>query len=442
MTHPLSLSHWGAFRAVVAGDRVVEALPFERDPAPSAMIHAFVEMVHGPLRIRAPAMRSSVRRHGPGAARDRRGSDLFVEVSWDEALAFVAAEHARVRAERGPGAIMGGSYGWSSAGRFHHARTQLRRFLFTGGGAVDQVGNYSWGAAQTFLPWVIGTHDPVAGKATHWPSIIRHTRLFLAFGGLSARNAQVWSGGGGEHRFDGWIAAARDAGVRFVVVSPSRADLPPGAPADWIAIRPGTDAALMLALGHELIRAGRADRSFLARHTVGFDRLEAHILGRDDGRPKSPVWAEAVTGVPAAVTRALAEDMARAPTLVSTAWSLQRGRFGEQSYWLTIALAAILGGIGRPGEGFAFGHGSGVGTGNPRVAVPAPAFGSGPNPAGLSIRSRASPTRWSGRARAIASTGRTTSIPTSGWCIGPAATRSTIIRTSDGSTGRGVGPRP
>src|SRR5690606_23369921 len=103
--------------------------PFEHDPAPSPMLEAMPAMVYSPLRIRRPAVRKSWLERRD---RTRRGSDTFVEVGWDRALELVAGELQRVRAERGAEGIFGGSYGWSSAGRFHHARTQVRRFLFAG----------------------------------------------------------------------------------------------------------------------------------------------------------------------------------------------------------------------------------------------------------------------------------------------------------------------
>src|SRR5580658_5046254 len=145
-----SLSHWGAFNAVVEDGRVVGCEPFAHDPAPSPMLNAIPAMVHSPLRIARPAIREGWREGRP-----RTGADTFRDVSWDEAIDSVADELTRVRREFGAKAIFGGSYGWSSAGRVHHARTQLRRFLLLGGGCVDQVGNYSFGAAQFFLPHVI-----------------------------------------------------------------------------------------------------------------------------------------------------------------------------------------------------------------------------------------------------------------------------------------------
>lgn len=77
--------------------------------------------------------------------RTLRGQEDFVEVDWDVALDLVAEENRRVRDQYGPAGLFTGSYGWSSAGRLHHARSLVRRFYFSGGGGVDQLGNYSWG---------------------------------------------------------------------------------------------------------------------------------------------------------------------------------------------------------------------------------------------------------------------------------------------------------
>src|SRR5262245_8286257 len=121
------------------------------------MLEAIPAMVHSPLRIARPAIRDGWRE-----GKKRTGTDSFHEVSWDEALATVAGELARVRETFGNTAIFGGSYGWSSAGHVNNARSLLRRFLFLGGGCVDQVANYSFGAAQYLLPRVIGTFQPMA----------------------------------------------------------------------------------------------------------------------------------------------------------------------------------------------------------------------------------------------------------------------------------------
>jgi len=371
-----SLAHWGAFNALVDDGRVVGCEPFARDPAPSPMLQAIPAMVHSPLRIARPAVREGWREGRP-----RSGADRFREVSWDEALALVAQELARVRQEHGPESIFGGSYGWSSAGRVHHARTLTRRFLFLGGGCVDQLGNYSWGAAQFFLPHVIGTFGPVNGEVTDWPSVIKHTRVIVAFGGLALKNGQVTSGGAGAHVMEQWLRRAKEAGIAFVVVSPNRADAPDLLDAQWVPIRPNTDAAMMLAMAHTLLAEERHDAKFLERYCVGFDPFARYLKGTDDGQPKSPEWAEAICGVGAATIRDLARRMAATRSLITCAWSLQRAHHGEQPYWAAITLAAMLGGIGLPGGGFAFGHGSTNGIGAPRADVPGPELAPPLNPA-------------------------------------------------------------
>jgi biotin/methionine sulfoxide reductase len=375
-----SLAHWGAFTALVENGRVVGCEPFARDPAPSAMIAAIPAMVHSPLRIARPAVRRGWR-HG----RERTGSDEFQEVSWDEALDLVASELARVRGRFGAEAIFGGSYGWSSAGRLHHARTLVRRFLFLGGGCVDQVGNYSWGAAQFLLPHVIGTYQPVTGRVTDWPSIVQHTQVVLAFGGLALKNAQITSGGTGAHVLETWLRRAKEAGVQFVVVSPLQSDVPEFLDAQWVPIRPNTDTALMLAMAHALVIDQRYDHEFLALHCVGFESFRRYLLGEEDGVAKTAEWAATICGVPPETIRHLADRAASVRSFITCSWSLQRAHRGEQPYWTAIALAAMLGGIGLPGGGFGFGHGSLNGVGVPRISIPGPEVSAPPNPARRAI---------------------------------------------------------
>jgi len=380
-----SLVHWGAFTAVVEDGRVLRCEPFALDPAPSPMLAAIPAMVHSSLRVGRPAVREGWLRDREGSDRTKRGEEPFVEVGWDVALRLVTHELARVRDRHGATGIFGGSYGWGSAGRLHHAQTLVRRFLYAGGGCVDQYGNYSWGAALTLLPHVIGTYQPVAGRVTDWTSIVRHTKLVVAFGGLALKNGQISSGGAGEHSMEKWLRAAKDAGVEFVVISPTRSDAPEFLGAEWWPIRPNTDTALMLAAAHVLLAEKRHDEAFLARYCVGFERLRDYVLGGPDGQPKTPEWAAPICGIPAERIRALALRLAGARSLITLAWSIQRAHRGEQPYWMAIALAAMLGQIGLPGGGFAFGHGSMNGVGNPRADVAAPEMPKKLNPAARSI---------------------------------------------------------
>ncbi len=71
---------------------------------------------------------------------------------------------------------------------------------------------------------------------------------------------------------------------------------------------------------------------------------------------KTPAWAAAITGLDAQRIADLAREMARHRTMVNISWSIQRARQGEQAYWATVALTALLGQLGTPGGGLGFGY--------------------------------------------------------------------------------------
>ena len=376
-------SHWGFFDAVVEDGRVTSVRPFGPDPVPGSLIHATPDIVHAECRIDRPYVR---RGWLEGKRRGHlRGGDPFVPVSWDRVTRLLADEVRRTRAEHGDAAIYGGSYGWSSAGRLHHARTQLHRFLGMGGGFTSSTTAYSYATGQTLLPHILGTTEVLLGRVTDWAAIRRNAKLMLCFGGLAAKNGIVNSGGMGRHDYLPLMRDAAKAGVRLVNISPFRGDTEADLQAEWVPIRPGTDAAMMLAMAHALVEAGREDRAFLATHCVGWDKLRAYVMGESDGVAKTPEWAAAITHVPAETIRRLALECADKPTMLTAAWSLQRADYGEQPYWMLAALAGMLGTIGKPGLGVAYGYGSTNGVGAPRRPVPAVGGPSVRNPGGLHI---------------------------------------------------------
>lgn len=367
----LNSSHWGVFAPVVVDGRLAEVRPFERDPDPSAIIHSIPDAVHHRSRVTQPAVREGWLRHGPGRCSEGRGVDRFVPVSWDRALTLVGDELARVIATRGNEAIFGGSYGWSSAGRFHHAKSQLQRFLVAIGGFTSQRDTYSNAAGTVLVRRVLGDPGAIAG-GTSWERIAAHAGLVVAFGGVPLRNTQVTPGGIGEHTTRQWLAQIRAAGVKFVNLSPIRDDAVEFLGAEWIAPRPNTDTATMLALAHTLVVEGRHDEQFLARYCVGFERFRDYLMGRVDGVVKDAKWAAALSEIPEPTIREMARRMARARTFIIVNWSLQRSDHGEQPFWAAIALAAILGQVGLPGGGFGFGYGSMEGLADLRPNAPTP----------------------------------------------------------------------
>lgn len=380
-----SLCHWGAFDAVVEDGRLVATHPWPGSGADPEMIGAWPEMVYGRERIRQPHIRRSFLEYGADAGGEGRGDEEMVPVDWETALDLVAGELGRIYRQGSPASIFGGSYGWSSAGRFHHARTQLRRFLSAAGGFTDQVGNYSWGAAAALLPHVVGDYSSVSHAATDWQVIASDSDALIAFGGLNPKNWHVTPGGAGAHRMHDLVEAAASQGVRFVIISPNSDDVPPGIDALVIQPRPNTDTAIMLALAHQALVEDRADRDFLDRYTEGADQFIAYLQGEADDQPKTLDWAAEISGVPVDSLCELWEIVRQGRVMLTASWSLQRARFGEQPFWALIALAAMLGQIGLPGGGFSFGYGSmnGIGMAARRGYVPAmPGL---PNPANASV---------------------------------------------------------
>ncbi|WP_424970694.1 molybdopterin-dependent oxidoreductase [Dinoroseobacter sp. S76] len=365
----VTASHWGPGLAVTEGARLVRVDPHPDDPAPSPINDNIASSLNGRARVLRPAVRAgwldavAAGRDGD-AGSGLRGRDAFVELSWDEMLDLLAAEITRMRTTHGNEAIFAGTYGWSSAGRVHHAQSQLKRFLNTQGGFVRSKGNYSYNAALVLMPHIVGSYRDHVVQATRWPVIAKHTKRVVMFGGMAMRNTQVSDGGVARHRMAENLRACTEAGVTFVNFSPLRDDVAESLGAEWLPPKPGTDTAVMMGLAHTLLVEGLHDAAFLARYTTGFDRVEAYLTGQSDGVVKDADWAAGVSGVPADRIRSLAREMASGRAMISCAAGLQRADYGEQPLWMTVTLAAMLGQIGLPGGGYTIGYGVNANIGN------------------------------------------------------------------------------
>jgi biotin/methionine sulfoxide reductase len=373
-------SHWGLYEVQDPNSASTRITPYRGDPDPSAiglyLNHPEVEA----LRVRKPAVRRGWLAARKGEPAQPRGGDEYVEIEWDEALDLVAGELQRVRATHGNEAIYGGSYGWASAGRFHHAQSQVHRFLNGLGGYVRHVDSYSLGAARALMPYLVASMDELVASHTDWDTLAAHTQIFLSFGGVPAKNAQIAVGGTAEHRVRSGLAKMRQAGVRFINVSPVRDDIDTGGEVEWWPIRPNTDTALLLALAYTLRVRGLHDRAFLQTHCVGFEVFERYVMGDTDGQPKTPAWAAAITGLPADDIEQLALDLSANRAMLNMAWALQRAHHGEQPFWALVTVAAMLGQIGLPGGGFAVCYGAANLMGSPHRRMFGPTFDQGRNP--------------------------------------------------------------
>ena len=370
-------SHWGAF-SVLRGAEGVTIVPHPRDPDPASLLGNLPAALTHKARIATPMVRRGWLERGPGPDR-QRGREDFVAISWPEALDLASAELRRVYARHGGQGVFGGSYGWSSAGRFHHAQSQVHRFLNGLGGYVKSVNTYSSAAAAVILPHIIGSQESAGRENVSWHELATETEVVLAFGGLPLKNTSVSSGGTSQHIAKGHLLAARQRGTKFHLFSPLRDDLPNNVEAEWHPIRPGTDVALMLGIAHTLMSEDLHDRAFLERFCVGYAPFEAYLTGQTDGQPKHAAWAAAICEIPAETIRGIARAVAGKRTLITCAQSLQRSEHGEQPVWMGVVLAAMLGQIGLPGGGFVYAMGSIANVGKPALAVPLPTLPQGQN---------------------------------------------------------------
>ena len=361
--HPLTATHWGVYRAEVEGGRVKALHPFEEDTDPSEIGAGILDALDAPSRITAPMVRESWLNEGPGARTDLRGKDRFVEVTWDKVETLLAAELTRIRQEHGNASIFAGSYGWASAGRFHHAQSQMKRFLNCIGGFTSGRFTYSFAAAEAMIPHVLGSYRAFLNTTTSYRSLAEECELIVAFGGIPVKNGQIESGGLGVHIQREGLRSLQKAGVDFVNISPLRCDMEVELGAEWLPARPNSDVAMMLGLAHTLCVEGLHDTGFLERYCEGFDLFQAYLLGVSDGEPKDAEWAAKRCDIPAGTLRDLARRMARKRTMISVAWALTRQDHGEQPFWMGITLAAMLGQIGLPGGGVGFGYSAANGIG-------------------------------------------------------------------------------
>ncbi len=268
-----------------------------------------------------------------------RGSGAFRPADWDEALAITARKLGEIRAEHGPHAVMSFS-GFAVTGALHGTHVLLTRFMNLFGGSTRLTGNYSNAAMLFTLPYLLGSDWIHSG---HDAATMRRSRMIVLWG---ANVLETRMGAEMDRRL---IDAARQ-GARIVVVGPRRSFTAERTGAWWIPCRPGTDAALMLAVLNVLSTEDLLDRPFVDSHCVGFDRLERYVRGQEGGPACTPGWAAEICGAPAEEIVAFARAYAAAkPAMLIPGYSIQRVFAGEEPYRLTVALQAATGNFGAAG---------------------------------------------------------------------------------------------
>lgn len=186
----ISGSHWGAIRAKVINGRVEEIQPFEYDQYPTEMIKGIKGLIYSEARIRYPMVRLDWLKNREKSDKTHRGDNRFVRVTWDEALDLFYQELERIQQNYGPWALHTGNVGWRSTGQFHSCGNHMIRAIGMHGRSVSTAGDYSTGAGQTIMPYVLGSTE-VYSQGTSWEIILKESENIIFWASDPVKNLQV-----------------------------------------------------------------------------------------------------------------------------------------------------------------------------------------------------------------------------------------------------------
>ncbi len=304
---------------------------------------AYRAWVNHPDRINYPMKR---------AEGSKRGEGKYEQITWDEAIEIIARNYQEVIDNYGPEAVYmnycTGNYGVT-------ARPWFRLLNSLGNGYLAFYGNYSLAQLMWITPYIFGA-SVGAGSSL---SAARDSDLVLMFGTSPVETRQ-----GGAVSHHDYVAMREMTKGKIYVIDPRFNDSLAGRSDEWLPINPGTDAALVAAIAHELIANNQVDKEFLDTYCVGFDETtlpasaqgqnksyQDYIMGTGyDKVEKTPEWAAPITGIAADKIRALAGEIAAAKALfVDQGWGPQRRSNGEMTGWSICMLPILTGNIGLPG---------------------------------------------------------------------------------------------
>ena len=347
----VSAAHWGPLGIVVQDGKVVKSGPAIEPAVTNELQNVVAEQVHTDARIKYPMVRKSYLENPGKSDTTLRGRDEWVRVSWDKAFELVHNEQKRVRDAYGVTAVFAGSYGWKSSGSLHSCRTLLHRYMNLTGGFVGTKGDYSTGAAQVIMPHVLGTIE-VYEQQTSWDVVLESSDIVVLWSANPMTTLRIaWTST--DQQGVEYFKKLKESGKRIICIDPVKSESCEYLGAEWIPINTATDVPLMLGIAHTLITEGKHDAEFLKKYTVGYDKFEPYILGKaEDGIVKDAAWASQISGVPADLIKKLALDFASHRTMLMGGWGMQRQQHGEQTHWMLVTLASMLGQIGLPGGGF------------------------------------------------------------------------------------------
>jgi len=308
---------------------------------------SYKKRVYSPNRILYPLRRVDFDPDGDRHI-ESRGKSGYVRISWDEALEIVVSEINRVKEKYGPYAIFSQSDGHGETKCVHGPHGCHRKLLNILGGYTLQVRNpdswegWYWGAKHVWGMEPVGLQI----QSNTIVDVAQNTDLLLHWGCDAETTTWGW-GGQIASRLQYWFS---DIGIKQIFISPDL-NYAGAVHADkWIPVLANTDAALQLAIAYVWITEGTYDKEYVATHTVGFDKIEDYVMGREDGVAKTPKWAEPLCGVPSRIIKALAREWASERTSIAhcNGGSYIRGPYSTEPARMECVLLGMQG-LGKPG---------------------------------------------------------------------------------------------
>lgn len=277
--------------------------------------------------ITAPEIVNHTRRlKYPLRRKGSRGSCGWERISWDEALDEIASKVGAIRSESGPESIALGQ----GTGRHHYMH--VVRF-------ANALGTPNWyepGLAQCFIPRITVSNLTYGGFVVGDYYGETPPGCILFWG-----HNPVVSGADGE--LSVCVRRALEKGAVGIAVDPRRSETAKKCSV-WLPLRPGTDAALALAMIHVIINEGLYDGEFVRKWSVGFNELRDHVV------LFTPEWAEDITWVPAAdIVKAAREYALNKPSILEWGVGLEQNVNSLQTVRAIAILRALTGNIDIPG---------------------------------------------------------------------------------------------
>jgi trimethylamine-N-oxide reductase (cytochrome c) len=309
---------------------------------------AYKQRVRSATRVRYPLKRADWDPNGKRNT-ENRGKSSYIRISWEEAATLIANEIKRIIENYGSSyAILVQSDGHGQGKTVHLSHGGIPRLLQLLGGCTYQRRNpdswegWYWGAKHVWGMEPVGLAD----ASNVLLDILENTEVLLCWG--CDYETTTWGfGDQGLSRLGFFFS---ELGIKQIFICPDL-NYAAAVHADkWIPVRPNTDAALQLAIAYVWITGGNYDKEYVATHTVGFEKFEDYVLGKEDGIPKTPKWAEEITGVPARIIKALAKLWASNRTSIMhiNGGPMIRGPYATEVGRLEPILLAMQG-VGKSG---------------------------------------------------------------------------------------------